>query len=91
MEIIFKLAYLVDILGTLNNSSESVQRHQINELIQNDETKALIKNNCGKQTWDVTFLTYFLLSNIAPVMLQKLTRTFHQPLGCFAETLHIVL
>jgi hypothetical protein len=89
-DFIQKLTYLVDMFEKLNNLDISMQGSQNNILNQTDEgciRKKVRKRNFEYNIFDM-FPTFERCQPSSETEANE--RTFHQPLGCFAETVFIV-
>jgi hypothetical protein len=68
-----------------------MQGPQTNIVPKNDKVNAFMeKLELWEGNIEATFVTCFLHLKHVPEMKWKLTKAYHQPLGCFAETVFIV-
>jgi hypothetical protein len=68
-----------------------MQGPQIATVTQNDGVNVLKERNCGKETWNVTFMTCFqLMKDVIPGEKQKLTKNFSSTTWVLCRNSYIV-
>jgi hypothetical protein len=76
---------MVDIFEKLSNMNKSMQCPQINTVNQNYKVNAVVKRlELWERNTECSILDMFhIFKDAVP---ERKPKTFHQPLGCFAET-----